>query len=83
MGTTGIDAEFTTSATGYIVEASITEAALENSLQFNPGNDLRLTFIVRDGDGGTWSGDLYDMFAGTGYRYATADEFVILSLTNN
>ena len=84
MGTTGIDAEYTTSGgtyDGYIMEVSITEAALENSLQFNPGNDLRLTFNIHDADGyGYWTN--YNLFTGIDYEFKYANEFVTLSLTN-
>ena len=81
MGTTGIDAEYTLPAGGYIVEVSIPESALENSLQFNPGNDVRLTFNVRDPDAwGYWPA--YNVFSGTGYTFHYASEFVTLSLTN-
>ena len=83
MDTTGIDAEFTTSATGYIVEFSITEAALENSLQFNPGTDIRITFQLYDPDGfGTWTDFSWNMFSGIDYMINNAKEFVILSLTD-
>jgi len=72
MSTAGLTAKYTKYIGGYMVEIAIPESSLENNMQFNDGETIRLSFQINDRDSTT---EYLNVFTGrnkwTAFAYLT------------